>query len=199
MEKCKHLENAAELNEIHEIIMEARFSLVFALVYDVNSEEEINTALLNFVGQKGFNRKYKIGVTVESREKGVRFDSVQRDQPIKDIQMLFLDIKDTEDMSVYDTLVNAVNGFSADSTKKVVIAIILNKRNTIGAASIDNLNIFQNSGIELIVAYRHNTLIKEFQEYLQREGVNMLKIEHFTSFDYVLEEILGIISRFDMD
>lgn len=199
MKEFNQEQNTIELNKILATIELAKNYLLFALIYKVELEFSINSAILEFIDKEPFKSTYKMGATFEGNLKIQKLDVIIRDDPKKDFEKLFVEIeKTTDNLGIYDSLVRALEDFPFENTKNVILAIVLEKRRNIGFAKVENLNLLLKKNIKLIVLYQEDSLSNEFLEFLEDSGGKSLKLEDFGDIVEALEEVTRVINTEDI-
>lgn len=184
------IDSAKDLQDIYNTIHSVKKSLLFVLVYDLKSESQISLALIDYFRDSIDKNETKIGVIVEEPYSGQKLDVIQRDMPGIDLENLFISVgKTPENISLYDTLVRAANEFQDDDTKKTVVAIVKARRSVVGAAHIENFDVYKLKRIKLILIYQPEMLPSDLEDYILESGVVAINLENYSEFNEVLDEI----------
>lgn len=199
MKEFNQEKNAVELNKLLDAIELAKNYLLFSLIYKVELEFSINSAILEFVDKEPYKSTYKMGATYEEELKVQKLNVALRDDPKKDFEKLFVETEKTsENLGIYDSLVKAIEDFPNEYTKNVIVAIVLEKRRNIGFAKVENLDLLAKKNVKLIVIYKEDCLSSEFMEFLEAGGGKLLKLDDFEDIMEALEEVSQIINREDI-
>lgn len=187
--------NTKDLQEIYRSIHSAKKSIIFTLIYSIKFNTDINLSILNFIRNKINKVETKIGVIIEDMYGIEKLDPVQRDAPDIDLENLFINTNEnTSWVCIYDTLLRAVYEFPNDYTEKIVVAVIYETRDVVGAATADNLNAFMKKGIKLIVICDRKVLPSEFITFIMTNKVPTIYIDSYSSLEKSLEELESILN-----
>ncbi|OMJ70419.1 hypothetical protein SteCoe_31603 [Stentor coeruleus] len=184
------IDSAKDLHDIYNTINSVKKSLLFVLIYDIKSETQINVALIRYLRDRIDKIETKIGVIIEEPYSAYKLDIIQRDMPGIDLENLFISIdRNHENISLYDTLIRAANEFQDDDTQKTVFAIVKARRSVVGAAHIENFNVYVDKKIKLIVIYQPEMLPSEFEDYVLENGIVAINLENYRDFNEILDEV----------
>jgi hypothetical protein len=196
MEENDLLENAKDFQQIQENVSSVECSVLFVLVYEIEAENKLNSALVEFFKTDIDKVRFKIGILLDDRYKNMALDVVQRDLPEFDLEDLLKNAcKQVTFVNLYDSLVNSVFSFEDDSTSKVVISLILQKPDTKGAAKLKNLELFQEKFINLIVLYKPEAIPEELLEFIQDEGIPSFIIDETSDYEKVFDFIREVLKK----
>ncbi|OMJ79563.1 hypothetical protein SteCoe_20371 [Stentor coeruleus] len=150
MEKFGLLKDAPGLNEMYKSLYAADKSLMLVLSCDLYKNKTISDDLISFV-EKKIRKKWKFGALSLHSNSALKMEVILRDLPGKDLKDLVCSWgENAPKESTYDVMVNALNLFEDENSKKIMLAVIC-EFTMFGSNKVDDLILITDKGVMLYI------------------------------------------------
>jgi hypothetical protein len=178
METFNMLENIKDMQALRANLMSVRISVMFILAYDVKNTPNLNIMLLRFFKDYLCRPEFKIGVITEMLNKRLKLELVQREVADADLENLIIRAEERPGFAhIYDTLLRCAEEFAEDSTDKYAVLILNGEKSYRGHAWVDDLHVFSDKDVKIIVICEKGMIEQEFLEILLADENEVIYVD----------------------